>query len=154
MNENKHKLNWEIRKIAFETMELYGVSTLADGAELFNMRRSTFGDWVGGLDGNVHMSIISQKKVDAFMKKIRDMRYKSEKEAFSPGTTKNNELIGNQIAASINALIPLVKVAISDVFSPDDRERVRDMASDGTGVFELSNLLNKLCGERALNTQS
>ena len=88
------------------------------------------------------------------MKKIRDMRYKSEKEAFSPGTTKNNELIGNQIAASINALIPLVKVAISDVFSPDDRERVRDMASDGTGVFELSNLLNKLCGERALNTQS
>lgn len=55
------------------------------------------------------------------------------------------------LAHLIQASIPLAKRLLSDDFSPDDRRQLRELTAQAStnGVFELSNLLNRLCGERA-----
>jgi hypothetical protein len=51
-------------------------------------------------------------------------------------------------AQQILALLPLVDSVLSDDFSAADRMRLRELAG-GKGVFDLSNRLNRLCGEKA-----
>jgi hypothetical protein len=46
-------------------------------------------------------------------------------------------------------LIPLVKLIVSDEFTADERRQLRILL-DYDGVFKLSNLINRLCSEKAL----
>lgn len=57
----------------------------------------------------------------------------------------------NSLAHIIQAAIPLAKLVLTDNFSPEERKKLRDMTQSGQshGVFDLSNLLNRLCGEKA-----
>ena len=48
----------------------------------------------------------------------------------------------------VQALIPLARLLMSDEFSADDRKRMRELAG-ANGVFDLSNLMTGLCGEKA-----
>ena len=57
----------------------------------------------------------------------------------------------NDIAALVLELLPKVELAVSDSFSPRDREKIRSRSGED-GVFRLSNILNRLCGERARAT--
>lgn len=52
------------------------------------------------------------------------------------------------LALQIRALLPLAKIAASDAFSAEDRIRIRELAG-GDGVFKASNLLTRLCSEKA-----
>ena len=58
-----------------------------------------------------------------------------------------NELIKG-LAYLILGMLPLTEYLLSDAFTAEDREKLRQMAN-GDGVFLLSNRLNRLCGERA-----
>lgn len=55
------------------------------------------------------------------------------------------------LAHLVLAAKPLAVSILSDDFSPEERTRLRELATVGrsNGVFELSNLLNRLCGEKA-----
>lgn len=53
-------------------------------------------------------------------------------------------------AHGVQALIPLARLLMSDQFTAEDRKRMRDEAG-GNGVFDLSNLMTGLCGEKARN---
>ena len=52
------------------------------------------------------------------------------------------------LAALVRMALPLAECAVSDVYTDDDRERLRNM-TQGDGIFRLSNALNGLCGSRA-----
>lgn len=51
----------------------------------------------------------------------------------------------------ILAMRPLTRIILSEEFSSVERDRLRELTTNGrsSGVFELSNLLHRLCGERA-----
>jgi len=55
------------------------------------------------------------------------------------------------LARLIQAACPLAELILSDNFSAEDRCRLRELTGNGrtNKVFELSNSLNRLCGERA-----
>ncbi len=55
------------------------------------------------------------------------------------------------LAHLIRAAIPLAEYIVSDDFSIQERERLRELTKEGrsNGVFDLSNLLNRLCTETA-----
>ena len=52
------------------------------------------------------------------------------------------------LAASVKAMLPLAEYALSNSFTAEERQHVRDLA-DGNGVSRLSLLLTKLSGEAA-----
>lgn len=52
------------------------------------------------------------------------------------------------IAHLVKGLLPLAELIASNKFTSDDRRLLRELAM-GSGVFRLSNALNKLCGEKA-----
>ncbi|MFA6445963.1 MAG: hypothetical protein WCW14_01805 [Candidatus Paceibacterota bacterium] len=56
-----------------------------------------------------------------------------------------------EAARLINELLPFAKRIVSDEFTPPEREELRRLTTDGrvNGVFDLSNVLTALCGERA-----
>lgn len=59
------------------------------------------------------------------------------------------------LSQQIKAAIPLARLMVGDEFSPEERERLRKLTVTTArwhGVFELSNLLNRLCGEEARQT--
>jgi hypothetical protein len=64
------------------------------------------------------------------------------------------EAVITSLAQNIKTSIPLARVLLGDDFSAEDRKKLRDLTADGSshGVFELSNLLNGLCGEKARTT--
>lgn len=68
----------------------------------------------------------------------------------SQPTPSNSERMVVSLAHSVLAMIPLAEAMLSDGVSAEDRKRLRDLAG-GDGVFRLSNLLNRLCSERARN---
>lgn len=51
------------------------------------------------------------------------------------------------VAALVGALVPLLKVLVSDSTTADDRSKLREIAGDE--IFTGSNLLGALCSERA-----
>ena len=51
-------------------------------------------------------------------------------------------------ALGVQMLLPLADLLLSDRFTADDRNRMREAAGT-TGVFDLSNRLHALCGEKA-----
>jgi hypothetical protein len=59
------------------------------------------------------------------------------------------EVLGHLILAAK----PLAARILTDEFTPEERQSLRDLTTKGrsNGLFELSNLLNRLCGERARN---
>jgi transcriptional regulator with XRE-family HTH domain len=73
----------------------------------------------------------------------------SSTEGVQSGGIKEAILVS--IADSIKAMIPLAKIVLSDGFSPENRRKLRLLTATGqsNGVFDLANLLNGLCGERA-----
>lgn len=62
--------------------------------------------------------------------------------------TSDRQLILLALSKQISAMLPLAERVASDKFSVEDRRMLREMAGDGV-IFRLSNLLTKLCGERA-----
>jgi len=56
-----------------------------------------------------------------------------------------------KLGRMIKEMLPLAKQVSSDQFTAEDRKLLRDLTREGhsNGVFELSNVLNLLCGERA-----
>jgi hypothetical protein len=53
-----------------------------------------------------------------------------------------------QLAMLLSAAMPMVRVLNSDACSPEDRSYLREIMGED-GIFELSNILNALCSERA-----
>lgn len=68
----------------------------------------------------------------------------------SPMGENRNDAVIAALAAMTRAMLPLAELALSDEFSAEERQKIRDL-SGGDGVFRLSNKLNRLCGERARN---
>ena len=62
------------------------------------------------------------------------------------GTGK--EVLLQSLAGMVLAMQPLAEMAVSDAFSPKDRQLIRELAG-GDGVFRLSTSLNRLCNELA-----
>jgi hypothetical protein len=64
-----------------------------------------------------------------------------------------NKQVIDALAHLILAARPLAERVESNDFSPEDRRRLRELTRVNRGrsnaVFELSTLLNRLCGERA-----
>jgi hypothetical protein len=58
------------------------------------------------------------------------------------------EAIKKALVAGISGLAPLVAIALSDAFTAEDRDDIREAAGND-GVFNLKNALARLCGERA-----
>jgi hypothetical protein len=54
------------------------------------------------------------------------------------------------LAAHLEAVLPLVRLLNSDACSAEDRSRLRSLIGNDE-MFELSNVLNNLCSERARN---
>ncbi len=54
-------------------------------------------------------------------------------------------------ARTLGSILPLARHLASDACTPEDRALLRDLLGD-EGMFELSNLINQLCGERARNS--
>lgn len=77
--------------------------------------------------------------------------------AASPTDTETKPANVNAAIESLAHLIlaakPLAEALLSDQYSPEDRKRLRELTGNGrsNAVFDLSNLLNRLCGERARN---
>lgn len=63
----------------------------------------------------------------------------------------NDGQVIETLAHLVLATRPLAERVLSDDFSADDRRRLRELTANGrsNAVFDLSNLLNRLCGERA-----
>lgn len=61
---------------------------------------------------------------------------------------RNKEAGIMTLATLLSSALPLARNINSDSCSPADRSRLRDLLGEG-GVFELSNILNALCSERA-----
>ncbi|HEU4914453.1 MAG TPA: hypothetical protein VFT16_03570 [Candidatus Saccharimonadales bacterium] len=54
-------------------------------------------------------------------------------------------------ARTLGSILPLLRHLASDACTPEDRASLRNLLGED-GMFELSNLVNQLCGERARNT--
>lgn len=70
----------------------------------------------------------------------------------SPCSVENtHQVMIDSLAGLINAAIPLAQAILSDDFTAEERRLLREATVKGrtNGVFELSNLLSRLCGERA-----
>lgn len=64
------------------------------------------------------------------------------------GRLSERELVLQALAGLVQLTIPLAERALSNSFSPEERARLRE-STGGDGIFRLSNLLNRLCGEKA-----
>lgn len=53
-----------------------------------------------------------------------------------------------ELATALSSALPLARYMNSDRCTPADRSYLRDLMGDG-GMFEISNILNSLCSERA-----
>lgn len=62
--------------------------------------------------------------------------------------TVTNKIVIETIAHMLHGLLPLATIAASDGFSPEERAQLREMMGLD-GIFRLSNIFEKLCGERA-----
>ena len=64
---------------------------------------------------------------------------------------KDDSMTIDTLAHLIKACLPLAERLLSDEFSADDRRKLRELTANGrsNAVFDLSNALNRLCGERA-----
>lgn len=80
----------------------------------------------------------------------RDQRIAAVAPAHVPRRQDRNESVIDALANMVKAMIPIADLVLSDDFSPEQRKNLRERA-DVDGVFRLSNLLNRLCGERARN---
>lgn len=63
-------------------------------------------------------------------------------------TTTRDDASIMTLATLLSAALPLARNINSNRCTPEDRSRFRDLMGDG-GVFEISNILNALCSERA-----
>ena len=54
------------------------------------------------------------------------------------------------LAVQLKAMLPIASFILSDEFSADDRNRLRELSGRFT-IFNLSNVLHGLCGEQARN---
>lgn len=68
-----------------------------------------------------------------------------------PRLASSREFTIKVLAGMIKSAIPLAELMASDDFSPEERQALRQLTSNGrsNGVFDLSNLLNRLCSETA-----
>lgn len=73
----------------------------------------------------------------------------------SVGDTPRDEVV-KKLAGLILQALPLATRLASDEFSATDRASLRQLATQGrsAGVFELSNVMFKLCSERSRNSGS
>lgn len=62
------------------------------------------------------------------------------------GSSKDSGII--TLATMLSSAMPLARYLNSDSCTPEHRSRFRDLMGDGN-VFEISNILNSLCSERA-----
>lgn len=74
-------------------------------------------------------------------------------ERMKPKGISDRDAVIESLAAMVGAMTPLAKLVSSDKFTPEDRARVRELAGK-SGVFDLANLLYKLCGERSRELSS
>jgi len=58
----------------------------------------------------------------------------------------NKNIIISLLASQIMGIIPLAKMVDSDYFTSEDWSKLRAL-TNGNGIFDLSNILNSLCGE-------
>ena len=68
-------------------------------------------------------------------------------------TPQLRDALIESLAGSVKGMIPLAQAISSDDFTPEERARLRELAG-GNGVFNLANLLYRLCGERARKMHS
>ena len=65
----------------------------------------------------------------------------------------DHDRIIKELAILVNKALPLAQRLESDEFTPEERERFRSLTaiqrSYSNAVFELNNLLSRLCGESA-----
>ncbi len=64
-----------------------------------------------------------------------------------------HDAIIRALAGFVQAAVPLVDLVLSDEFTPEERQRVRDLVGN-EGVSRLSNLFTRLSGEAARNALS
>jgi hypothetical protein len=68
------------------------------------------------------------------------------------GVTEHEQII-DAVAQLVLAAIPPAARMVSDEFSADERQQLRELVKTedqrSNGVFELSNLLNRLCSDTA-----
>jgi hypothetical protein len=82
----------------------------------------------------------------------------SKLELVKPGTllseTSNHQETISALAELLKQARPLAELVASEEYSPEDRKLLRELTRNGRSneVFDLSNLLNRLCGERALRS--
>ena len=89
-----------------------------------------------GVPQSVLTNAVSRAHIDDLLPRISSLK---------------DEQIVNTLAHLILATLPMAERVLSDDFSSADRSRLRELTQNGrsNAVFELSNVLNRLCGERA-----
>lgn len=70
-----------------------------------------------------------------------------DREASANGTGGHDAII-DALANQTRALLPLVKLVLTDAFTAEERHRLRHLVG-GDGVFHLKNELSRLCSEKA-----
>ncbi|MFA6536078.1 MAG: hypothetical protein WC250_03805 [Candidatus Paceibacterota bacterium] len=63
-------------------------------------------------------------------------------------TDLSHDLIISALAFQVQAILPLAQLVVSDGFTPEERNKLRELAG-ATSIFKLANHLNRLCGEKA-----
>jgi hypothetical protein len=100
------------------------------------------------------------ERLMALKAKVEDLGFvtkaKAPESAAKPAETNGGIATAPEVmllAQLVNAAAPLAERVASDEFSADDRKLLRQLTRMATGqsnhVFELSNSLNRCCGERA-----
>lgn len=82
-----------------------------------------------------------------------DLLKKSETRNGQPAQVELSDSLREEITEAFisqaESLKTLAELVLSDEFSGDDRQKIRDRFESGNGIFELSNLINQLCSETA-----
>jgi len=80
---------------------------------------------------------------------MKDSQTRNEQSSQSELSDEVKEEIITAFVSQAESLKTLAGLVLSDRFSGHDRQEIRDRFQDGSGVFNLSNLLKQLCSETA-----
>ncbi len=110
------------------------------------------------LHGRRRMSKKVQRRLERFVAQaggkdkrpthVRQEPKTVEREVASANGTGGHDAIIDALANQTRALLPLVKLVLTDAFTPEERHRLRHLVGND-GVFHLKNELSRLCSEKA-----
>ncbi|RJQ37497.1 hypothetical protein C4552_00455 [Candidatus Parcubacteria bacterium] len=86
------------------------------------------------------------------LEKIREIVARHRRGGTSPaiddGEASSKQVVLLALASLVKAVTPLADVMLSDEFSAEERQALRD-ATGGDGIYRLANMMNRLCSETA-----